>query len=52
MGTYEMQTSKTPAPKKMHTTYYNSEQKTYILLSSEEIEELEVEGGIWMVSMF
>ena len=51
-GTYEIQTSKTPARKTMHTTYYNSEQKTYILLSSEEIEELEVEGGIWMVRMF
>ena len=34
-------------PKK--TTYYNSERNTHLLLSTEDYEGLDLEGGIWMV---
>ena len=44
-----MQNSSITATKQMEATYYNSEQNTYLLLSREEIEGIEVEGGIWMV---
>ena len=47
-----MQNSSITKTNKMEATYYNSEQNTYLLLSREEIEGIEVEGGIWMVRQF
>ena len=47
-----MQNSSIPKTNKMEATYYNSEENTYLLLSREEIEGIEVEGGIWMVRYF
>ena len=51
-GQYVIQNSSITKTNKMETTYYNSEQNTYLLLSREEIEGIEVEGGIWMVRSF